>query len=232
MLHLMTWIREQDEPVFLRWFQGHPEILVHNARRQPADPADRRWRGLLLTGGPDVSAAFHVEEPRDSSLIREPEPARDAWEIAAVRTAAERDLPLFCICKGLQLLNVAFGGTLQLDIPGHDLPEMKHANVQPLRHDARARHRFERVNSSHHQALDRVADVLEVEAWHAGDGIIEQARLRDHPWGLGVQYHPERDSVYAPLFADFFEQLKSHEDHSEAESAARHHHPAGARVNL
>ena len=48
------------------------------------------------------------------------------------------------------------------------------------------------VNSSHHQALDRVADALEVEAWHAGDGIIEQARIRDYPWGLGVQYHPER----------------------------------------
>ena len=55
----------------------------------------------------------------------------------------------------------------------------------------------------------RVADTLEVEAWHAGDGTIEQVRLRAYPWGVGVQYHPERDMLYAPLFADFFAQLKS-----------------------
>jgi putative glutamine amidotransferase len=116
-------------------------------------------------------------------------------------------LPIFAICKGLQVLNVALGGTLHLDIRGHDLPEMKLQNLQPLRFDPSARHRFERVNSSHHQALDRVADALEVEAWHADDGIIEQVRLRDYPWGLGVQYHPERGAIYAPLFEDFFAQL-------------------------
>jgi putative glutamine amidotransferase len=65
------------------------------------------------------------------------------------------------------------------------------------------------VNSSHHQALDRVAKALEIEAWHAGDGIIEQVRLRDYPWGVGVQYHPERDLVYAPLFEDFLVQFAS-----------------------
>ena len=65
------------------------------------------------------------------------------------------------------------------------------------------------MNSSHHQALDRVADPLEIEAWHAGDGVIEQVRLRDYPWGLGVQYHPERDWIYASLFEDFFAQLQS-----------------------
>jgi putative glutamine amidotransferase len=105
------------------------------------------------------------------------------------------------------VLNVALGGTLHLDIRGHDLPEMKSHNVQPLRFDQSAGHRFEMVNSSHHQALDRVADALEVEAWHAGDGTIEQVRLRNYPWGVGVQYHPERDSIYINLFEDFFSQL-------------------------
>ena len=140
----------------------------------------------------------------------DPEPERDAWEFAAVHAAYERGLPIFCICKGVQVLNVAFGGTLHLDIRGHDLPEMKLQNIQPLRFDASARQRFAMVNSSHHQALDRVADALEVEAWHAGDGIIEQARIRNYPWGLGVQYHPERDLIYASLFEEFFAQLKSH----------------------
>ena len=115
---------------------------------------------------------------------------------------------MLCICKGVQVLNVALGGTLLLDIPGHDLPETKTANVHPLHHAAAARHRFARVNSSHHQALDRVAAALEVEAWHEGDGIIEQVRIRDYPWGMGVQYHPERDVVYAALFEDFFAQLR------------------------
>jgi putative glutamine amidotransferase len=118
-----------------------------------------------------------------------------------------RGLPILCICKGVQVLNVALDGTLHLDIRGHDLPEMKHHNVQPLRYDSVARHRFDLVNSSHHQALDRVADALAVEAWHAGDEVIEQVRIKDYPWGVGVQYHPERDMIYAPLFDDFLTQL-------------------------
>ena len=205
MSEVATWIRESDEPLFAQFLARHPDIRFANARRGSVDMADAR--GLMITGGPDIALEFHAEPPRDHRLIRDSEPERDAWEFAAVRFAYERRLPLFCICKGAQVLNVALGGTLFVDIPGHDLPEMKSANVQPLRHAAGVRHRFEKVNSSHHQALDRVADTLEVEAWHAGDGIIEQVRLRDYPWGLGVQYHPERDVMYASLFDDFFAQL-------------------------
>ena len=207
MLHLASWIRECDDAHFARFFALRPDLRVSDARRGPVDLATTG--GLLLTGGPDIAAEFHPEPPRDPSLIRDPEPGRDAWEFAAVRSAYERGLPIFAICKGVQVLNVALGGTLHLDIRGHDAPEMKSQNVQALRYAAGARHRFEKVNSSHHQALDRVADALEIEAWHAGDGVIEQVRLRDYPWGVGVQYHPERDMIYAPLFADFFAQLKS-----------------------
>lgn len=179
---------------------------MSNARLEPVDPGE--LDGLLVTGGPDISVGFHNVPPQDVALIREPEPERDAWEIAAVRQAVERGLPILAICKGVQILNVALGGTLLLDIRGHDLPEMKSRNVQPLRYESSARHRFEMVNSSHHQALDRVADALEVEAWHAGDGIIEQVRMRHYPWGIGVQYHPERDMHYSSLFENFFAQLK------------------------
>ena len=59
------------------------------------------------------------------------------------------------------------------------------------------------MNSSHHQAIDRLADGCEVEAWCATDGIIEQMRLRDHPFALAVQYHPERGKIYDALFEDF-----------------------------
>ena len=205
MSEVATWIRECDEPLFVRFAERHRDIRIANARSGPVDLAAAR--GVMITGGADIAAQFHAEPPCDASLIRNADPERDAWEFAAVRFAYEHRLPLFCICKGMQVLNVALGGTLHLDIPGHNLPEMKSANVQPLRYAAGVRHRFEKVNSSHHQALDRVADALEVEAWHAGDGITEQVRLRDYPWGIGVQYHPERDVMYASLFDDFFAQL-------------------------
>lgn len=207
MPHLASWIRESDDANFAQFFAPHSDLRVSNARLAPVDLAT--IDGLLVTGGPDVSAPFHPDPPADLSLIYEAEPERDAWEFAAVRHAIERGLPLFCICKGVQVLNLALGGSLHLDIRGHDLPEMKLANVQPLRFDTAARHRFEKVNSSHHQALDRVADGLVVEAWHAGDGTIEQVHLANYPWGLGVQYHPERDTLYRPIFEDFFSQLRT-----------------------
>lgn len=206
MPHLSSWIRECDDTLFGRFLASHPEITLSNARLGPVDPAS--LDGLLVTGGPDISLGFHHVPISQPELIKDPEPERDAWEFAAVRSAFERGVPILAICKGVQVLNVALGGTLHLDIRGHDLPEMKSQNVQPLRFDASARHRFEKVNSSHHQALDRVADALEVEAWHAGDGTIEQVRLRDYPWGVGVQYHPERDAIYTSLFEDFFAQLQ------------------------
>jgi putative glutamine amidotransferase len=208
MLNLASWIRACDDEYFGQFFVSHPEIVVHNARLASVDP--REMDGLLVTGGPDISAEFHTAPPRDLSLIRNPEPLRDAWEIAAVQTAYARGLPMLCICKGMQVLNVALGGTLHLHIEGHDTPELKTRNLQPLRYSAGARHRYEHVNSSHHQALDHLADGLEIEAWSRGDGVIEQVRSRDFPWALGVQYHPERDMIYAGLFEDFFAQLKSH----------------------
>jgi putative glutamine amidotransferase len=107
-------------------------------------------------------------------------------------------------------LNVALGGTLKLDIPGHKSPEMRDRDIQPLRYDRRAKHRFRKVNSSHHQAVDGVADGFEIEAWCAHDDIIEQMRLRDYPFALAVQYHPERGKIYDDLFEDFLSRLNHH----------------------
>ena len=113
------------------------------------------------------------------------------------------------VCQSwpFQVLNVALGGTLKLDIPGHKLPEMREQDVQTLRHDRRAKHRFEQVNSSHHQAVERAAEGFEIEAWCAVDDIIEQMRLRDYPFAVAVQYHPERGRIYDALFEDFFSRL-------------------------
>ena len=209
-----TWIREKDEPFFARWFVDRPDLAVHNARHAPMPEGGPvlgpEVRGLLLTGGPDI-AAEHLRQPvPDPSVIeQDAQPERDRWEFAAAREATGRGLPVFAICKGVQVLNVALGGTLHLDIPGHNAPELRLGNLQPVAYTsaAPAHTRYERINSSHHQALDHLGDGLEVEAWTPGDGIIEQVRRRDYPYCFGVQYHPERHEQYAALFQEFFDRV-------------------------
>lgn len=180
-----------------------------NAVEQAVNMAE--MDGLLLTGGPDVSPEFLRQEIPDPSVLdQDVDAVRDRWELQATGDALERQLPIFAICKGLQLFNVALGGTLRLDIRGHDEPEMRDHDVQPLRTERAASHRFEKVNSSHHQAIDRLADGCEVQAWCATDDIIEQMRLKDYPFALAVQYHPERGGeTYAPLFSDFVSRMNT-----------------------
>jgi putative glutamine amidotransferase len=201
--HIATWIRECDAALFDRVFGAYPGVRVWNAR---IEAAPGRVDGLLLTGGSDISREFLRQPVSDPGLIQNPDPARDAWEFAIVPRALEQRLPLFAICRGLQVLNVALGGTLHLDIPNHD--HLKFENVQPLRYASGAALQIPRVNSSHHQALDQIGSGLEIEAWCADDDVIEQARLRDHPFVLGVQYHPERDPLYQSLFDAFIHHVR------------------------
>jgi len=209
MRHVLSWIREKDEALFGSFFTPHPGVSLDNARRGPVDL--EHMDGLLLTGGADICAAYLKQpvSPQELGLIEEDSAAdRDGFEFAAVQTALDRGVPILTVCKGTQVLNVALGGSLHLDIPGHDLPEMKSHNVQPLRFAANPSVRFDRVNSSHHQALDRLGAGLEVEAWCSSDGVIEQVRLKNYPYALGVQYHPERDFSYTPLFDQFVGEVE------------------------
>ncbi len=205
MPRLASWIRHRDEKWFYPILATHPQVKVLNAAGD--EFALEEMDGLLLTGGNDISQEFLRQPVPDPSILEKGDLPRDKWEFAAAQNALDRGLPIFAICKGMQLLNVALGGTLRLDIPGHNLPEQKSHDVQPLRNEASAEHRFEKVNSSHHQAIDRPADAFVVEAWSAADDVIEQMRLRDRPFGLAVQYHPERGSLYAPLFRDFLDRI-------------------------
>jgi len=206
MPNLATWMQRKDEKWFRQFFDKYSEIRVCNARKGEA--ALQEIDGLLLTGGSDIAPELLKQEVPDPSILdQDVDVARDRWEFAAVKDALSRGLPIFAICKGLQLFNVALGGTLKLDIPGHKLPEQKEHDIQPLRSDTTAKHRFERVNSSHHQAIDRLGEGLEVEAWCATDNIVEQIRLRGYPFALAVQYHPERGRIYNELFEDFFSRL-------------------------
>ena len=206
MPKLATWLREKDEKWFQPFFAKHPEIEICNARTGEVVLAN--VDGLLLTGGADIAPELLKQPVPDPSVLDpDVEIARDRWEFAAVDKALARGLPVLAICKGMQLLNVALGGTLKLDILGHKIPEQKDHDVQPLRSDTKATHQFGKVNSSHHQAVDRLGTGLEVESWCASDDIIEQIRLRDYSFALGVQYHPERGKIYDSLFGDFFSRL-------------------------
>ncbi|HUN58521.1 MAG TPA: gamma-glutamyl-gamma-aminobutyrate hydrolase family protein [Candidatus Binataceae bacterium] len=203
MLKVASWIRACDQASFERAFADFHEIELENARLGPIDltAAD----GLLLSGGEDISASFLHQPAIDPALIIDADPLRDEWEFEALRIVLERNLPLLAICRGIQVLNVALGGTLRLDIPNHDVIET--VKVHPLRHSLCARHRFEAVNSTHHQALEKVADGLTVEAWSPADDVIEQVRMERRAWTAGVQYHPERHPSYRPLFQDFVSHL-------------------------
>jgi putative glutamine amidotransferase len=208
MPNVATWIRPKDEKWFRRAFAQHPEVRLWNALR--VEVSIEKMDGLLLSGGSDVAPEFLRQPVPDPSVLEKHiDPKRDRWEFDATNDALGRWLPIFAICKGMQLFNVALGGTLHLDISGHNNPEMRDHNVQSLRTERTATHRFEKVNSSHHQAIDRLGDNLEVEAWSATDDIVEQMRLRDYPFALAVQYHPERHESYAPLFADFVSRLEN-----------------------
>ncbi len=208
MFNLLTWLREKDEKWFQPFFARHPEIKIHNARTSgvTVEQAD----GLLLTGGSDIAPQFLRQPIPDPKLIDDDiDLPRDRWEFDVVPQLLSRGVPILAVCRGLQVMNVALGGTLKLDIPGHRFPEQQDNDIQALRTDSASAHRFDKVNSSHHQAIDSLGQKLVVEAWCENDDVIEQVRLRDYPFAVGVQYHPERGRIYDSLFEDFFSRIAS-----------------------
>jgi putative glutamine amidotransferase len=166
--------------------------------------------GVLLTGGHDIDPSRYAEERHPATL--DAEPGRDDLEIALARQAIDARLPLFAICRGLQVLNVAAGGSLVQDIPSeighlveHDVREPKNAEAHPVRvkpgsalaealADEINEHGETIVNSRHHQAIGKVAPGLEVTAV-APDGLPEAVERAgqdgDGPFCVGVQWHPE-----------------------------------------
>ena len=164
--------------------------------------------GLVLTGGEDVHPARYGQAPHPA--LGSVNTARDAIEFAALEAALKRGVPVLAICRGIQLLNVALGGTLYQDLPsqlGGDLLHEQEAPVGQGWHHATvktgsgleeifgARELF--INSFHHQAIDRIAPGLEATVW-AEDGVVEGVEGKDHPWMYGVQWHPERGEATAP----------------------------------
>jgi putative glutamine amidotransferase len=173
--------------------------------------------GLLLTGGDDVDPALYGETAHPTCDVSEP--GRDAFELDLIRRALAADLPVLAICRGLQVLNVALGGTLIQDIPSEPGPLLRHDAEGPptaLAHtvavtpgsylatlvgpdDTRA------VNSRHHQSIRALGRGLVVTGV-SPDGVIEAAEVPAVRFCVGVQWHPENfhaTGEFDRLFAGF-----------------------------
>lgn len=181
---------------------GVPVVLppVPEAAEEMAQGID----GLLLSGGSDLDPDYYGEEPLSELGVTLPE--RDAFEMIILKYALERGVPVFGICRGLQVLNVALGGTLYQDLPSQLHPDLiAHLQQMPKwqwTHEVEVNGDSEvakitqttelRVNSYHHQAIKDLADGL-VAVAHASDGVIEAVEFRDlsERWLVGVQWHAE-----------------------------------------
>jgi putative glutamine amidotransferase len=157
--------------------------------------------GLLLTGGDDVDPSFYGEVAHPT--VESAEPGRDAFEIDVIRRAIDRDVPVLAICRGLQVLNVACGGTLIQDIPSEPAPHVTHDAQGPttLAHTVEVvpgsrlaalvgPDTTRAVNSRHHQSVRALGAGLVVTAV-APDGVVEAAERPASRFCVGVQWHPE-----------------------------------------
>ncbi len=203
---------------------GDPRVLDPKVD----DPAAvvREIQGLLLTGGVDVDPAIYGEERHATVTAVEPE--RDAFEFALLRAAREAKLPIFGICRGVQVMNVAFGGTLVQDIDSqaggsvphtvasppcaiaHEVWVSKGSRLWTLMQEKMVDADTCSVNSRHHQAIKQLAAGFEVTAT-APDGVVEAIECPNSTFCLGVQWHPEnfwRTGEFRPLFEGFIEACR------------------------
>lgn len=201
-------------------------LQIHGATVLDVDEQNEAFRalkeadGLILTGGGDVAPQrYNGTKHRESYGI---DKRRDQLEFELVRVARRRRIPIMGICRGHQLLNVAFGGTLHSHVPDVTDGDVKHGHGNHVVHlDPRSRlaqsldTEVMRGTTLHHQAVDRVGKGLQPIGW-ASDGIIETIESRPgvKPYVLGTQFHPEMDWQYDSdaqgIFEHFVKIAKRH----------------------
>jgi len=191
---------------------GLPIIFVPDLSRDETVELFGDCDGLLLTGGEDVDPARYGAAPHPK--LGTIDTRRDENELALITEARARDLPILGICRGIQVLNVAFGGTLIQDLPtqrpgaiDHDPPtgrDVRSHRISVTEHSRLAEILGEvefDANSFHHQAIDRIGEGLTVTAV-APDGVVEGVESTDaHEWIAAVQWHPE-ELVHQPDAAE------------------------------
>ncbi|MDD8018001.1 MAG: gamma-glutamyl-gamma-aminobutyrate hydrolase family protein [Bacteroidota bacterium] len=204
---------EGKRKLYLDWlssFNPQAEIVVLSHDTHVPEEV-KQFDGLLLTGGEDVAPEKSKATPVE--LVGKPNIQRDEFEFGILDLALNRQIPILGICRGLQVTNVYFGGTLVADL--HHAGFSKHttgANEPENRHSIRAvddtllskiAGRSGEINSYHHQAADKIADDLMVSG-HSSDNVVEalEWKHKNHkPFLLLVQWHPERMKDSGNLFA-------------------------------
>jgi len=197
--------------------EGAPVMLPFGADKESVRATLEAADGIIFTGGGDVISMTYGEEPHPKSFYQDP--ARDEMELEAVRVALELGLPILGICRGIQLINVALGGTLYQDIPSQISDTIKHysSGLAPmLLHtiDIEPDSLFARlfgsdslaVNSWHHQSVKDPGKGLRVTA-KARDGVIEVIESDNNKPLLAIQCHPEEIAVDYPHFQKLFDWL-------------------------
>ena len=181
---------------------GIPVILPMCDSPEDMDRSLQKLDGILFTGGPDIDPAIYGSY--DDTGTVDVCAKRDAFELPLMRRARELQIPTLCICRGIQILNVALGGTIYEDIPSQYTTELHHMQQLPFSDPSHivtietgtalsdlVKTDQIWVNSCHHQAIRRLADGLVASA-KATDGLIEAVELLGEVFCMGVQWHPER----------------------------------------
>ena len=196
---------------------GAPVLLPVAQDRQSLAVILERLDGLLLTGGPDINPKAYGEEPLPG--LREIDAELDQMELAVTRAAMAKKLPVLAVCRGIQILNVALGGSLYQDIERQIDDSLNHLQLAakhvathsisietPSQLRAIMQRKTIWVNGKHHQAIKEVARGLIVSA-RAADGVIEAVEHVSHAFVIGVQWHPEgswsQDRYSKKLFKAF-----------------------------
>ncbi|RME88973.1 MAG: gamma-glutamyl-gamma-aminobutyrate hydrolase family protein [Anaerolineae bacterium] len=203
---------------------GATPVLIPSA--MPDDGVDAlltRLDGVLFSGGGDIAPEYFGGAPHPR--IGGVDPERDALELALLRRVVEDGVPFLGICRGCQLVNVGFGGTLYTHIADQHPGALKHDYYPDsprdlLVHEVRLKEGSRlaeivgvevfRVNSLHHQGIERLGDGLEAVAY-APDGLVEAVEVPGHPFGMAVQWHPEWLTAHATaraLFRAFVEAAR------------------------
>lgn len=187
-----------------------------------------RLDGVFLPGGEDMDPATYGEEHHE--LLGALDPERDRTELLLARWAVAGGKPLLAVCRGMQLLNVATGGTLYQDIRALREDSVQHDYFPPQFERIRISHEVSidqdsllgpiygpqtAVNSMHHQGVKALGDSCRPVAW-APDGLVEAVQVAGHPFAVGVQWHPEElanlqnYSMNALLFEAFVAECRQH----------------------
>ncbi|MGF1662311.1 MAG: gamma-glutamyl-gamma-aminobutyrate hydrolase family protein [Kineosporiaceae bacterium] len=187
----------------LVWAAGGEPVVVVPRDGSPADAGERLAfaDAVLLPGGGDVSPHLYGEAVA-SDAVYDVHPVQDAFDLAVARWALDAAVPLLAVCRGMQITNVALGGTLEQDMPGPHWDEVANRWWHEVRFSPGSAVAeatgigTATVSCHHHQRLARLGDGLQPIGWSA-DGTVEAVDLPGAPgWFLGVQWHPE-DAVAA-----------------------------------